>query len=395
MKLIPFVFAVLFWSIQCIGQNFKFSFDNCDLKSTIGDGFTEGSPVCVCGLPEPAIYLDGINDGFTLPDTLISFLNKDFTLDFYVKDENTATGQVQIITVGSDCGLDSLLTLKRLMNTNEIIMEIFISNGEYFFVKSKWPTTQCWNRLTIVKLGLKYILYINNEEVGKVITTQNVSFAKNASFTFSSGSCIPSESNRYKGRIDEINFYTSALTPRTLEQTHLYPETIITNDTTIYLGSSVDIHYGFECANTYAWTPTTGLADATNTNVTATPEVTTTYTIEANDNGCPIKDQITINVVDKDKVDCSKLLLPNAFTPNNDRLNDDFGISNTFIVESIKTFDILDRWGELLFQTLDSNAKWNGTYKGKDAEPGIYVYKINYTCKGEEFAKAGNFVLIK
>jgi gliding motility-associated-like protein len=61
----------------------------------------------------------------------------------------------------------------------------------------------------------------------------------------------------------------------------------------------------------------------------------------------------------------------------------------------LENFEILDRWGEILFKTNDKNIGWDGTYKSQKVEPGIYVYKIAYTCKGEEFTRSGNFVLLK
>ena len=71
------------------------------------------------------------------------------------------------------------------------------------------------------------------------------------------------------------------------------------------------------------------------------------------------------------------LFVPNAFTANNDRLNDAFGVKGVAINE----FDlkIYNRWGEQVFYTEDVNKKWDGNYNGSPAQQGVYVYMIQFT----------------
>jgi gliding motility-associated-like protein len=76
--------------------------------------------------------------------------------------------------------------------------------------------------------------------------------------------------------------------------------------------------------------------------------------------------------------DCNCYLwIPNAFSPNNDQVNDKFEFVSTCpIIE----FDIkiYSNWGELLFQTNDPNFKWDGTYKGELLPLGVYFYVVKY-----------------
>jgi len=37
---------------------------------------------------------------------------------------------------------------------------------------------------------------------------------------------------------------------------------------------------------------------------------------------------------------------------------------------------VFDRWGEIIFEGYQLDAKWDGTYKGKLVQTGTYVYKI-------------------
>ncbi|MCX7728697.1 MAG: PKD domain-containing protein [Bacteroidia bacterium] len=68
--------------------------------------------------------------------------------------------------------------------------------------------------------------------------------------------------------------------------------------------------------------------------------------------------------------------VPNAFTPNNDGLNDEFlpiviGIENY-------TLEIFDRWGEKIFSTNQYKQGWNGYYKGSACKEDVYVWKIGF-----------------
>ena len=86
--------------------------------------------------------------------------------------------------------------------------------------------------------------------------------------------------------------------------------------------------------------------------------------------------------------------VPNAFTPNND------GINNTFkiVYGSIKTFqiNIYDRWGTFLFSTRDINENWDGTFKGQPCPDGVYIYTLKYTG-ADNISKhlAGNITLLR
>jgi gliding motility-associated-like protein len=68
------------------------------------------------------------------------------------------------------------------------------------------------------------------------------------------------------------------------------------------------------------------------------------------------------------------LYIPNAFTPNNDGLNDLFGAVGEGLEEYHLT--IYNRWGAKIFESTDINTKWDGTYKGEAVELGTYTYSL-------------------
>ena len=106
-------------------------------------------------------------------------------------------------------------------------------------------------------------------------------------------------------------------------------------------------------------------------------------------------DTVRIYVADKPKLDCDQLLLPKAFTPNNDGLNDKYGISNIFLVEALEYFEVYDRWGAKIWSARNLSDAWDGTFNNQPVNTGMYLYKIKYTCNGEEKLNVNNFSLLR
>ncbi len=64
--------------------------------------------------------------------------------------------------------------------------------------------------------------------------------------------------------------------------------------------------------------------------------------------------------------------VPSAFTPNEDGVNEEFFGQG----EGIKSYSmyVYDRWGELIFISNDEAHRWDGTFKGKQVQKGVYIY---------------------
>jgi len=72
------------------------------------------------------------------------------------------------------------------------------------------------------------------------------------------------------------------------------------------------------------------------------------------------------------------LEFPNVFTPNDDSVNDHFYPKYIYI-KDIHVL-IMNKWGELLFESKDLESKgWDGKYRGEKAPIGNYVCKVRYT----------------
>jgi gliding motility-associated-like protein len=89
------------------------------------------------------------------------------------------------------------------------------------------------------------------------------------------------------------------------------------------------------------------------------------------------------------------ILLPNAFTPDGDGLNDVFkaiGQPDKLTSFSMKVFN---RWGQMVFESNDITHGWDGTYQGKPAPAGTYVFRIEYSIAGYDFDTKGTVVLVR
>jgi gliding motility-associated-like protein len=85
--------------------------------------------------------------------------------------------------------------------------------------------------------------------------------------------------------------------------------------------------------------------------------------------------------------------VPDAFSPNNDGNND-----KLFVRGSIKdfTFSVYNRWGELVFKTQNQSTGWDGLFRGKELDAGIFVYYLTgVDTAGNTINKKGNITLVK
>lgn len=91
------------------------------------------------------------------------------------------------------------------------------------------------------------------------------------------------------------------------------------------------------------------------------------------------------------------VVLPSAFTPNNDGKNDYF--SPLLYCSSITLFQlkIVNRWGQEVFSSSNYNDKWDGTIQGVPAMTGVYFYflKIKFGFNKEEELLKGDLTLLR
>ncbi|MBL7729830.1 MAG: gliding motility-associated C-terminal domain-containing protein [Chitinophagaceae bacterium] len=126
-----------------------------------------------------------------------------------------------------------------------------------------------------------------------------------------------------------------------------------------------------------------------------TPKVTVDkfgqYKLTVTDNnGCAGTDSITLF-----DAKCIPYIVPNGFTPNGDGLNDYFRPLITQLVKGYK-MSIYNRWGQVIYETTNSNTGWDGTFGGVKQAAGVYVYHIRFTdADGQPVLLKGTVTLIR
>lgn len=90
------------------------------------------------------------------------------------------------------------------------------------------------------------------------------------------------------------------------------------------------------------------------------------------------------------------IAVPNAFTPNNDGLNDNLYPLNAYKATDL-LFRVYNRVGQMIFETRDWTKKWDGTFKGQGADPGTYVWILIYTDidTGKKVQLKGSTILLR
>lgn len=92
--------------------------------------------------------------------------------------------------------------------------------------------------------------------------------------------------------------------------------------------------------------------------------------------------------------DCG-VLMPTAFTPNRDGLNDIIK-PNLSGVKALKRFAVYNRNGQIVFTTTKENEGWDGTYNGVNLETAVFVWVVEYiTSDDKSHLQKGMFTLIR
>jgi len=122
-------------------------------------------------------------------------------------------------------------------------------------------------------------------------------------------------------------------------------------------------------------------------------EGNTDYYVTQSLNGCESAPSMVSIFLDNCE---ATIVMPNVFTPNtSDDIN---GLFHPVFMDGVLSAEttILNRWGNVIYQTDDLDIDWDGTSNGKDVQEGTYFWKMVYRdLNGEEFMIHGNIQLIR
>lgn len=150
------------------------------------------------------------------------------------------------------------------------------------------------------------------------------------------------------------------------------PAPVVDWDTTLIIGASVEYIDVSITQGIYTWSPPDGLSclDCPDPDVFTLEDMTYEVLIE-DSLGCFSTTQYyKIKVLPLGSID-----IPDVFTPNGDGVND-FLYVNGWGVEELISFEIYNRWGELVFETNDIKIGWDGSYKGVIQNSDTYAFVV-------------------
>ena len=103
------------------------------------------------------------------------------------------------------------------------------------------------------------------------------------------------------------------------------------------------------------------------------------------------KDDINVDVIDCKTV----VLYPNVFSPNGDGINDFFEI--TALNATDISLKIYDRWGNLIFYSVNQPISWDGKFNYQNVQVGTYTFLVSYNkfISGKNEIISGNVTLLR
>ena len=121
---------------------------------------------------------------------------------------------------------------------------------------------------------------------------------------------------------------------------------------------------------TYKWSPSTALDRDDILNPSASPVEDITYTLTVTSKGgCVFMDEVNVVVL-------KTPVIPNAFTPNSDGVNDEWNIKHLESYPDV-TVEVYNRFGNKVYTSVGYTEAWKGKFNGDDLPVGTYYYIIN------------------
>jgi gliding motility-associated-like protein len=154
------------------------------------------------------------------------------------------------------------------------------------------------------------------------------------------------------------------------------------------LGTSDSTSFAF-----YNWLPSINLTCTNCATPICVPTSDITYVLQRTECNITTTSSVTITLEDCE----TTYTIPNIFTPNNDNVNDVWGITFNQI-RYVKGFyvRVYNRWGTLLFESDKPNQKWDAhTTSGEAVSDGIYFYTLEFTVNDKPINLKGSITLIR
>ncbi|MBK7231540.1 MAG: gliding motility-associated C-terminal domain-containing protein [Saprospiraceae bacterium] len=397
IRIITLFFGIWICTLELDAQRLTVSylFDNCGLQA-VDTAFPDLKNLlpleCDCGVESDAAVLDA--QVLEFPASLDTFFTNDFSLCFSILPD-PFTGEMDLFSKSMGCISDTALNIS--LRSRDSTFQINIKRGldRNIFLTAKLDPSSCWQNFCLTKNGLDFRVYVNGVLKDRKVAPNVIQLDNGIPLKINGSPCQPTRLLGATGKIDRIVLGNYSFDARKVDSLYIRQQKILTQDTIIFLGDQVNIRTASNCPGSIQWTPIAGLDNPNSFAPIASPLVETHYRALFSIQGCQRSNSVLIRVVDKSLVDCKQILLPTAFTPNQDGLNETIGISNPYLLEKLHHFVIMDRNGGILFETKNPQDQWDGQFKNTTLATGTYYYRMSYQCQGEDYSNKGSFVLLR
>lgn len=151
------------------------------------------------------------------------------------------------------------------------------------------------------------------------------------------------------------------------------------SDKAIKAGEQIQILATSDKIYTYSWSPAYALSSTSVLQPFVSPTVPTVYTLTAvSKEGCEAQDSMKVIIL-------KQPVIPNAFSPNNDGINDTWVLTNLSMYTG-STIEIFNRYGAKVFSSIGYQKPWDGTCNNSPVPIGVYYYIIKLEPKSQPFA---------
>ena len=335
-----------------------------------------------------------------LPTDKFALTEFSYAVWIYIASNPAYGDAYRILSIGGNCGDQDINTGNNYFAGGSGISGI--GGGGYNIstpttnsgvVAGNLPTIGQWYHGVITRDKNEIKLYVNGVLVRTVSTNGTLPYYGCDGKVFANIGTRSTQTQFFIGNIDDVHIYKRALNAnevKALFDGNTAPTITITTDKSAPCGGDKITFTANGATNTskYQW-KVDGVNQGSNNKTFAynSPNKSADYQVKislevTDEDPCFPQKPVLVDKIFAIK-NCvippsnagNKILIPTAFSPNGDGMNDVWEIS-TLAGNNEVIVEIYNRWGEIIFYSKGYSEPWNGTYKGSPVPEGTYAYIV-------------------
>jgi len=304
---------------------------------------------------------------------------------FLANDWRSNEGSYFEVLIGSDCN-DVVEHQLSFFPTDTVVINDTICQNDSIFLQNNWQYTAGVYYESVSGIPCDYIqqtilaLTPLDTVKNQVIICQGDSVMINGNFETNEGFYFNEQGTSSCNQVIETQLILQDL-----------PNANAGNNIQVELGEEITLFAQDIQSSSIYWEVNSGFVDSTESISIQINEILTLVYLNVSDSLCSNIDTIIVYGIPNS----FEIRVPDAFSPNNDGVNDEFGVVNYQDYNSIY-MKIYNRWGELIFSEKGDNPSWNGMVKNDRSAMDVFVFVIEGYLIGrvKPMIKTGTLQLI-